>query len=333
MAIFLFFLLGLLVLAVVVVVGGALSWAICVAVAGSAAAVVARSRGARWTEAAGVATLVALVAGLFAAPLLVPLAKTYALFDGMRPPKVELTALTHRTGETCGLDRDGEIVCWTHLAAAVRPAPAGPFVALGTKSDAELCGLRADGTIVCAGAEGDEVALPGRYTRLEGSCAISAEGFAVSLHAPVTPPAVPASDVACRDGGARGCALVEDGAAIACWGSRVTDLVAPEGARFVDVALTAGGSCALDDRGDVHCDDGLPVVEDAGLASIEGSLSGLCGRTRAGGLRCFGRTPAGGELVTYDREYAHTGDFLVDQTSVLVATPTGPVHERYVDAP
>lgn len=75
------------------------------------------------------------------------------------PPDLRLRSVHVGQEAVCGIDLEGEIVCWGARNAVLRELPQGPFVDL-TLNSWRICGLRADGTVACTRQRGPDRAPP-----------------------------------------------------------------------------------------------------------------------------------------------------------------------------
>lgn len=172
----------------------------------------------------------------------------------------------------CALDEAGEVTCWGcddpdnyyyDWCDGQTDPPAGPFESIST-GQSQTCALDAAGALTCWGGQGLPILQPptgGTYTK------VSVGGF--------------------------GCAVNTD-REIVCWGSRndLAQMWHPRGRFWVDIAVGFDHACALTESGRAVCWGGeRPEVRrppDAlRFQSLGAGVSGTCGVTMAGGVRCW----------------------------------------------
>ena len=202
----------------------------------------------------------------------------YASEIGPLPPSYDalFVAVAAGSEHSCGLRVEGTISCWGANGAGQSNAPSGRFtdVAAGT---AHSCGLLTDGEVICWGAD--------RYAQTT---------------APVGP------FVKVVAGGNWSCGLRPD-LSLSCWGghsgwitrSTIHATLVATGP-FVDVSVSAGQVCVLDDYLWVDCGNwkggsgarGAPLLET--LTAISAGYDHACALIADGRMMCWG-SDVGGE--------------------------------------
>ena len=215
---------------------------------------------------------------------------------------VQLTAGEHTF---CGLQRDGEALCWGglsgHLAITIASGIWGEKFGRIAAGKGFFCGIRdRDGAVSCVGdsAYAKTAAPAGEFTAVaagkQHACALDAEGAATcwgwDKGGRATAPegiAFTAIDA----GGAHSCGLDTQGG-LHCWGSNPDGRADFQPGPFRSLALGVNNTCALRGDGTVFCqgDDkhGQSRPPDTPFAQISAGLEHGCGITEAGAMACWG---------------------------------------------
>lgn len=214
---------------------------------------------------------------------------------------VQLTAGEHTF---CGLQRDGEAMCWgnaKHTESAIRRAVLGEKFSRITAGKEFFCGiLERDSIISCGGISAHGKTLPpaGEFTAVaagkQHACALDAEGAATcwgwDRGGRATAPegiAFTAIDA----GGAHSCGLDDQGS-LHCWGSNADGRADAQPGLFQALALGVTNTCALRGDGTVFCQGndwhGQSRPPDTAFVQISVGREHGCGVTEVGTVVCWG---------------------------------------------
>lgn len=226
------------------------------------------------------------------------------------------------TYSTCGIKRDGELICWGSLGGDLPPSGLSfKDIALGYEQN---CGITSGGTIECWGADpsSPQDAPPGIFEQIEVGqsrfCAIDVNG---ALHCwgefegePISLPEIQSRTEppggrykAVSVGPYSACAITE-GSDLVCWGhgGLSTEKNPPTG-KFLSVSVSRNYACAIDTDSVTHCWTGhweaTPHQVVSNLQSVNVFRSGVateeafgvpslsrkaCGIRGTGSLTCWG---------------------------------------------
>ena len=220
---------------------------------------------------------------------------------------VQLTAGEHTF---CGLQRDGEALCWGglagHPAITIASGIWGEKFGRIAAGKEFFCGIRdRDGAISCVGdATYAKTAAPaGAFAAVtagkQHACALDAEGAATCWGWDKNGRATAPEGVtftAIDAGGAHSCGLDTRGA-LHCWGSNSDGRADAQPGPFRSLALGVNNTCALRGDGTVFCqgDDkhGQSSPPDTAFTQISAGQDHGCGVTEAGPVVCWGRGMGG----------------------------------------
>ncbi len=180
----------------------------------------------------------------------------------MRPP-TPFVQLSAGKEAFCGLQQDGQVLCWNarnhyDFGNTLNYATAGETFRQITVGKGFFCGIRNDSTIKCVDSSSYGIRL-------------TPAGQFQSVHA----------------GKDHACALDEQGAAV-CWGRDKSGRAAPpEGYRFARIAGGGVHSCGLGYRGDLHC-WGIAVTEPGPFQSLSLGRNSVCALRNDGTVWCQG---------------------------------------------
>ncbi len=170
----------------------------------------------------------------------------------------------------CALREDGSIVCWDE-GTGLPPPPEGTFVRLARKMGTSglRCALRADHTVACSSSAPTVEVPPDRFVDL-------------------------------ATGGTTTCGVREEDATLLCW-SPGAPASSPLPGRFVFVAPSDRGGCAVAEDGSMQCWGGVETPPAGRYESVELSSSGYaCAIRQDGSMACWGSaapTPPVGTFV------------------------------------
>ena len=215
---------------------------------------------------------------------------------------VQLTAGEHTF---CGLQRDGESLCWGGLAGhqAITIASGIHSEKFGRIAAGKefFCGIRdRDGAVSCVGDStyAKTAAPAGAFAAVAAgkhhACALDAAGAATCWGWDKDGRATAPEGItftAIDTGGAHSCGLNAQGA-LHCWGSNPDGRATPQPGPFRSLALGVNNTCALRGDGTVFCqgDDahGQSRPPDTAFTQISTGLEHGCGITEAGAMACWG---------------------------------------------
>ena len=247
-----------------------------------------------------------VAAGVGSPPAAVPGPTSYSDYSF-----VQLTA-----GEQtfCGLQRDGEAVCWGSIEGQ------GKRLAIGRVAWSELfsriaagkgffCGIREyDGTISCGGRGDHDKASPpaGEFTAVDAgkqhACALDAAGAATCWGWDKDGRATAPDGItftAIDAGGTHSCGLDAQGS-LHCWGSNPDGRADAQPGPFRSLALGVKNTCALRGDGTVFCqgDDlhGQSRPPDTAFVQISVGQEHGCGVREVGSVACWGAKWASKDL-------------------------------------
>lgn len=198
-----------------------------------------------------------------------------------QPPSGVFSTFSLAPGRLCGVTSERGVACWgpTDFLPAIPP---GLFtsVALG---DRHLCGIQLDGTVICSGSNdsGQLDAATGQFAALVA-------------------------------GGDQTCGLKMDGT-LACWGANDFGQSTPPMGQFKSLAVSktsyvGAHACGITDSGKLQCwGDCHDVIDPNDLfADVDAGVGLTCAVKKAdGALTCFGAQPLAGAY----RSVALAGDF------------------------
>ncbi|MBV7333678.1 hypothetical protein KFU94_36685 [Chloroflexi bacterium TSY] len=173
---------------------------------------------------------------------------------------------------SCGLQTDGQVICWGNdeFGQSAVPAGSGPFSQISA-GGVHTCALETDGDLICWGVE--ELGQGGIPAGSGPFSQISVGDFHT-------------------------CALETDGDVI-CWGddrrSQVS-AIPPNGGPFSQVSAGHFHSCAIDTDGDVHC-WGRDVFDPSFLRPAPYSQISVGGAQVRGSARSVGKDEWRGRLL------------------------------------
>ena len=215
---------------------------------------------------------------------------------------VQLTAGEHIF---CGLQQDGEAVCWGNAAkdteAAIGRAVSGEMFHQITAGKEFFCGIREyDGTISCGGKGDHDKTLPpaGEFTAVaagkQHACALDAAGAATCWGWDKDGRATAPDGItftAIDAGGTHSCGLDAQGS-LHCWGNNPDGRADAQPGPFQALALGVKNTCALRGDGTVFCqgDDlhGQSRPPDTAFVQISVGQEHGCGVTEVGSVACWG---------------------------------------------
>ncbi len=221
-------------------------------------------------------------------------------------PPCSLASIRVGTHLACGLDEDGDALCWSGGDSFRRD---GPYIDLSV-GDGFACALEAEGRPVCwhsDGRVGDaprQVPLAGLAVGDTHVCGWQATRgvlcWPVDQSAFVTTEAPDTPVTALALGSRHACALDPAGA-ITCWFLVPRDpddasIITPPTGTFVALAASEEHTCALDAEGRIACwgdgwaERGVPATNEP-FVSVATGKAFSCGLTAGEELRCVGSLP------------------------------------------
>ena len=215
---------------------------------------------------------------------------------------VQLTAGEHIF---CGLQQDGEAVCWGNAAksaeATIGRAVLGEKFSRITAGKEFFCGiLERDSTISCGGnlVHNNTLAPVGAFTAVaagkQHACALDAEGAATCWGWDKDGRATAPEGItftAIDAGGTHSCGLDIQGR-LHCWGLNKGGQADAQPGPFQTLALGVGNTCALRGDGTVFCQGndthGQSSPPDTAFAQISVGREHGCGVTEVRSVACWG---------------------------------------------
>lgn len=221
----------------------------------------------------------------------------------------------------CGLDRQGEVACWSGLSDTQdrdfgqADPPAGPFVRLAA-GVWHACGLDSDGDVRCWGIDdgssldgGGTVEAAGPFTALSagftGTCAVGSSGRAQcwGYAAEYMEPVLGGEVAAVAVGALYECVLRPDGS-VDCLDSMGNDdpITVHHDGPFASVSAGYDTTCALDATGRATCwPDEYDTENDTPYSQIAPDALGfLCALTLEGERECWGAQYDGSIVASKD---------------------------------
>lgn len=276
--------------------------------------------------------------------------KSIGILDHVPPAPPEQVRLASLSSgyPVCGLEADGQPVCWTFRQSGLAPVPASERFSSISSSEEHACALRFDGTAVCWGLglygqtsppSGVNLAdsqpppePPANLVSIDSgyyhTCAIDSEGAVICWGPNWWKGRFAGQFTSISSGEAHACALRPDGSVV-CRGSNDRGQIsAPAGEVFVSLSSGAGHTCGLRTNGTVICwgwnKDGQasPPTNEA-FVSISSGVAHTCGLREDGGIRCWGSDtsgqsapPSGDVFSSIDAGGFHTCALRMDGTPV-----------------
>ena len=231
---------------------------------------------------------------------------------------------------TCGVQRDGSVVCWGRDHEGQATPPAGEFASVSAGGE-HTCGLKVDGSVACWGSASYGEATPpaGEFASVsagdEHTCGLKVDGSVACWgrdhKGQVTPPSGGFASVSA--GGEHTCGVRRDGS-VACWGRDHKGQATPPAGEFASVDAGWGHTCGLRTDGSVACwgfnEYGEATPPAGEFASVSAGRSYTCGVRLDGSVACWGfdeydeATPPAGEFASVSAGYLHTCGLKVDGT-------------------
>ena len=236
---------------------------------------------------------------------------------------------------SCGLRRNGTLVCWgRNVYNGVAVPRDGAFAAVSA-SLYHNCGVRTDGILACWGANywpgentvqiGQAVPPGGAFTAVSAgtlhTCAVRTDGTLACWgagHADDTgefgfgqsvPPG--GAFTAVSAGSIHTCGVRTDGT-VACWGAMAT---VPDGT-FTTVSAGDSYACGVRTDGTVACWGAMTMAPDGTFTAVSAGWEHACGLRTDGTLACWGAiaTPPGGTFTAVDAGWEHACGLRADGT-------------------
>ncbi len=276
--------------------------------------------------------------------------KSVGILDHVPPSPPEQARLASLSSgyPVCGLEADGQPVCWTSRLSGLVPAPAGERFTSISSSDEHACALRFDSTAVCWGlglygqsSPPSGLNLTDTQSPLEPptglvsissgayhTCAVDSEGAVICWGPNWWKGRFDGQFKSISSGEAHSCALRADGSVI-CKGSNGNgQLSAPAEEVFVSLSSGAAHSCGLRSDGTALCwgwnerGQASPPANEA-FISISSGVAHTCGITEDGGISCWGRDgtgpstpPSNGIFSSIDAGGFHTCALHIDGSPI-----------------